>query len=105
MRSKRATERDRHFRRGFIPPEREQKPVKVPGWGPRRMSKHQGPLTISEMLYRTGLETPKALAKACRAGQFPVWRFDRMTGRVFWHRLEFEVTMFWRRARKARARP
>lgn len=104
----RSTEnRDRHFRDGFkINPGRKPKPkVKVPGWDARRMSMGQGPLCIREMLYRTGLRTPKVLAETCRAGRLPKWRFDRMTGRVLWHRLEFEALMYWQRCLKARSRP
>jgi hypothetical protein len=105
MRSR--AKRDAHFRPGFkIDPRSKTKvKVKVPGWDARRMAKGEGPLGIAEMMYRTGLKTPKVLAKECRAGRLPMWRFDRMSGRVLWHRLEFEAFMFWRRARKARARP
>jgi hypothetical protein len=77
------------------------KPVR----GPRLMAKRRGPLGINEMLYRTELKTMKELATACRAGQFPRWRYDRLTGTVLWHRLEFEACVYWHRATKLRARP
>jgi hypothetical protein len=100
--------RDAHFRPGFRmnPLARAEKSgsIKVPGWNARKMAKHQGPLNIGEMLYRTGLKTRKELAQACREGRFPLWRYDRLTGRVLWHRLEFEALMYWQRAKDIRSR-
>jgi hypothetical protein len=97
--------RDSHFRPGYeASPYTQTKEgfVKVPGWGPRKRSKHQPPLGIREMLNRAGLTTTKELASACRAGRLPPWRYDRLTGTVLWHRLETEACLYWQRAKAIR---
>jgi hypothetical protein len=96
--------RDRHFRPGFKLydwPKRNKVNV---GWDARRMAKGEGPVGLQEMANRTGLKTAKEIANACRAGRLPMWRFERLTGRVLWHRLEIEAFMFWHRAKKRRSR-
>jgi hypothetical protein len=96
------TRRDQHFRPEFKIDKRPKVKIKVPGWGPRKMAVLQGPLDINEIAYRTGLKSAKAVAQECRAGRLPMWRFDRVTGRVLWHRLEFEAWLYWQRAQKVR---
>jgi hypothetical protein len=94
--------RDSHFRPAFkINPK-----TKVRGFvgDARKLSRGRDRLTISEMLYRTGLKTTKALARACRAGRLPMWKREPSSGRVVWPRLEVEAFMYWRRAKKARSR-
>ena len=102
LRPRMLTKRNSHFRHGFKINQPTKTKVKGFIGNPRRIARSQDDLTISEMLYRTGIKSPQALAEKCRSGQLPKWKREPLTDRVYWCRLEFEAFMFWQRCLKAR---